>query len=55
MLKIIQFLWHGCWHDWKFLGSGTLVSGTKTVGQYYAYQCSKCSRIEERGMPWGGV
>ena len=22
MIKLWQFLWHGCWHDWKHIATG---------------------------------
>jgi len=49
MIKIWQFLWHGCWHDWKLFGKGPMTYNGKPAGQYYVFQCSKCNRIEERG------
>ena len=48
MIKLWQFLWHGCWHDWKFINKGHLEHEGNRVGQYYQYQCKKCERIEDR-------
>jgi hypothetical protein len=48
MLKLWQFLLHGCWHDWKHIGTGKTTFGGEVAGQYYCYKCSKCDRIEER-------
>ena len=50
MIKIWQFLIHGCWHDWHLLGRGALMHKNARVGEYYQYKCSKCERIEDR-MP----
>jgi len=49
MIKLWQFLWHGCWHQWSLMGSGDLVNDANlTIGQYNVYICKKCSRIEKR-------
>jgi len=49
MIRLWQWFIHGCWHDWRYRGSGPLLYGDKPAGQYYTYQCSRCERIEERG------
>ena len=48
MIKIWQFLIHGCWHDWRLQGRGPLTLRGERVGEYYQYKCSKCERIEDR-------
>lgn len=48
MIKLWQFIWHGCWHDWQLYGKGQLTLRGESAGEYYAYRCSKCNRIEER-------
>jgi len=48
MIKIFQFLLHGCWHRWELQGKGDLLIKGTIVGQYYQYKCSKCNRIEDR-------
>jgi hypothetical protein len=48
MIKIWQFLWHGCWHHWKFIGKGALTLHGEVVGDYLRYQCDKCQRMEDR-------
>lgn len=49
MIKLLQFLWHGCWHNWVHDSTGKKETyDGRPNGQYYIYKCSKCSRIEER-------
>lgn len=52
MLKLLSFLWTGCWHDWKATYPVTITEWDsarhKTVivarGQYY--ECTKCGRVK---------
>ena len=30
------------------IGKGPVTYRNEAVGQYYAYKCSKCNRVEER-------
>ena len=54
MLKLLSFLWSGCWHDWVYRGTKNVYSldeNGKQVGQYPtafedSYKCSKCNRIK---------
>ena len=48
MIKIFQFLLHGCWHDWRLQGEGAATLKGERVGSYFRYQCSRCERIEDR-------
>ena len=48
MIKTLQFLLHGCWHNWEHYKTGLLTSEGTPKGNYYIYKCSKCDRIEER-------
>lgn len=49
MIKILQFLWHGCWHNWELSSTGAKSIDGRPNGLYYIYKCSKCDRVEERG------
>ena len=54
MLKLLAFLWSGCWHKWEFTGGKTDVfegfGGPRpTLPAYskYRYRCEKCNLIRE--------
>lgn len=49
MLRILELLWHGCWHNWAVVSKGPLVSkySSHPVGQYYTYFCNKCQRRKD--------
>ena len=48
MIKILQFLLHGCWHNWRLQGEGAATLKGERVGSYFRYRCSRCERIEDR-------
>ena len=52
MKKILQFLWDGCWHNWKHLSTGFKTIASRPSGCYYVYKCSKCDMIEDRNKDW---
>jgi hypothetical protein len=47
MLKLLEFLWHGCWHDWQQTGRGNIAHEGTVVGTYYVYRCAKCGRVKD--------
>jgi len=50
MLKLLQFLWTGCWHEWAIKQEGpyqkTLHGKVMQEGIYTDYQCKKCGRLK---------
>lgn len=52
MIKILQFLWHGCWHNWELSSTGAKSIDGRPNGLYYIFKCSNCARIEERNKGW---
>lgn len=47
MVKLIAFLFSGCWHRWKVLREETLRSvNSKAVGSRYHLQCQRCGNIK---------
>lgn len=44
MLKLWEFLWHGCWHKWEQEGQGNITFEGSVCGTYYNYKCTKCHR-----------
>lgn len=48
MIKLWEFLWHGCWHDWQYKQTQSIVKeeGGVPYGHNIIYQCSKCNRIK---------
>ncbi|MEN9885631.1 MAG: hypothetical protein RL758_209 [Pseudomonadota bacterium] len=47
MSRLLEFLWHGCWHNWKHTGSGSLTQDEHEIGRFYTYKCSKCERHKD--------
>ena len=47
MLKLLAFLWSGCWHKWKKIASGPLETDYGSRGQRYITECEKCGAIRK--------
>lgn len=49
MIRLWEFLIHGCWHDWQARSARELVGGASGIayGTRYTYQCEKCHRIKK--------
>lgn len=45
MKKILEFIWHGCWHHWRPSHTVRLVDKDVDIGTRYVYRCEKCHRI----------
>lgn len=52
MLKLLAFLWSGCWHDWEEVGSGVVYSNGRDLpsGRWQERKCSKCLKRDYRQM-----
>lgn len=50
MIKIIQFLWSGCWHDWQFLSVNRLAGDGGAVGQRVTSKCTKCGKHRKQDL-----
>lgn len=51
MIKILEFLWSGCWHYWEHQFKITMVDkGDETVGYRMAYKCKKCQQYKTRRL-----
>jgi cytochrome c2 len=52
MVRLFEFLIHGCWHDWCVRSAGDLVAkvGRLAHGTRYIYQCEKCHRIKKQDV-----
>ena len=52
MIKLWEFLLHGCWHHWRARDMHNLVrTGNPTpYGTRYVYQCEKCHRIKKQDV-----
>jgi len=42
MIKLIQFIWSGCWHIWKDTERINLTRYGDVVGVRYIQQCTEC-------------
>ena len=49
MIKLFQFLLHGCWHKWEMIEVVRLVSKKDDIpyGQRIYYQCMKCQKVKK--------
>ena len=52
MIRLWEFLIHGCWHQWRARSAGDLVRkvGNIAYGTRYTYQCEKCHRIKKQDV-----
>lgn len=52
MIKLWEFLVHGCWHNWRARDMHNLVRTGNPVpyGTRYTYQCEKCHRIKKQDV-----
>jgi len=50
MIKLLQFLLHGCWHEWQAMASVPLVNGKLRTGDRFLSQCKKCYRIRAQDV-----
>jgi hypothetical protein len=52
MIRLWEFLIHGCWHDWRARSMTELVRSGKEIpyGTRYTYQCEKCHRIKKQDV-----
>lgn len=49
MLRLIAFLFTGCFHEWKQIDSGIIFEQTShrmPIGNWYDCKCSKCGSIK---------
>ena len=46
MLRLLQFLFTGCWHTWEILDRGNMVSraGDLPFGKWWECRCTKCGK-----------
>lgn len=43
MVKLFEFLWHGCWHHWEETDRKGVVGDDNTVIGYAVFcKCNKC-------------
>jgi hypothetical protein len=49
MIRVLSFLWSGCWHEWKELHA-TEYDGIFMHGQVTVCRCAKC---KARKVVWG--
>ncbi len=51
MMKLLAFLWTGCWHRWIATGGRTDMyetsASSRPIYSKYRYRCEKCHRIRE--------
>ena len=50
MIKLLAFLWCGCWHKWAILKNGPIVCGGQHIGNYYELQCERCGDVKSRNL-----
>lgn len=50
MLKLLSFLWSGCWHEWSTIETGLVVDrpGDLPSGRWWQQECAKCGQRRYR-------
>lgn len=51
MIKLLQFLFHGCWHKWKIIDKHTVdYKGdfSAWTADRYILQCEHCGKIKAK-------
>lgn len=51
MMRLLSFLWSGCWHVWRTVGSGPYSKNGESVfvkGTYFVLRCEKCGEVKWR-------
>ena len=48
MIRLWEFLWHGCWHRWQLHTTQKLMEEGRTlpIGHNMIYECVKCGRFK---------
>lgn len=52
MIRLLQFLWSGCWHEWEVIKEARLEwtddFGSEGTCTRYILQCKKCGNIKKK-------
>lgn len=50
MLRLLEFLWTGCWHKWETIETGCYVEepGGLGWGLWFHERCTKCGINRQR-------
>lgn len=55
-MRLLAFLWSGCWHEWEIIGKVDLFGdgfGNMTdlpTSRRYELQCKKCGDVKARKL-----
>ena len=44
MIKLLQFLWSGCWHKWEIKAEHSLSDDSGNRGTRINCRCEKCGK-----------
>ena len=52
MIRLWEFLIHGCWHQWSERDARDLFSNGRGIvyGTRYTYLCEKCLRVKKKDV-----
>ena len=53
MIRLLAFLWSGCWHTWEIHREVTLLrtpTSTLPSGTRYELRCTKCGDMKQKEM-----
>lgn len=56
MIRLLAFLFAGCWHRWEVIAHGPLVINNSETGRvrsrghYYTLQCKRCGAIKRKDL-----
>lgn len=53
MIKLLAFLFAGCWHKWAIIHEGPLFDGDnvkrgRPIGRWYDLQCERCGTVKHK-------
>lgn len=49
MKKLFEFLWSGCWHEWKIEAIAQVFDSVEIkipIGKKYTLRCKKCGEMK---------
>lgn len=50
MLKLLEFLFTGCWHNYEFVAVNKLHGPGGAVGQRVISKCHKCGKYRKQDL-----
>ena len=51
MIRLLEFLFSGCWHKWTILNQGALYEDNRDklpIGRWVTLRCEKCGDVKRK-------